>query len=191
MRRSATPWLVLGVAAVTAAVWVANRAYREVRDWGAEPAELVRDLPGDDLLPDAEFARTRAVNIDASSELVWRWLMRSGRPRGGWLRGRWLGQFDGYALTLALIEPPRVLVLWQGGAGQPWDLTWAFMIIDAPGGWRRLVIRTRARAHPGLLGRIWLTAFRLLDPLTVAATRRMLLDVKYEAEASRLDPLNG
>ncbi|NYE73888.1 hypothetical protein [Microlunatus parietis] len=190
MRRSAAPWLVLGVAALTAAVWVAARAYREVRNWGAEPADLARDLPGDDLLPDAEFARTRAVNIDASSELVWRWLMRSGRPYG-WLRGRWLGQFDGYALTLALIEPPRLLVLRQGGPGQPWDLTWAFMIIDGQRGWRRLVIRTRARAHPGLLGRIGLAGFRLLDPLTVATTRRMLLDVKYHAEASRLDPLSS
>lgn len=163
---------------------IAMRAYRQVRNWGAEADDLAREMPGDDLVPAAEFSRTRAVNIDASRESVWRWLVRSGRPLG-WLRGRWLGQFDGLALVVARADRPRVLVLRERQA-RWWDASWAFMIIAQPEGHSRLVIRTKARARPGWIGGLWLQLFRVMDPITVGLTRRLLLDIKYHAEADRL-----
>lgn len=176
--------LVFTAATAAAMAVIARRAYRQVRDWGAEADDLVRELPGDDLVADAEFRRTRAINIDADRATVWRWLVRSGRPLG-WLRGRWLGQFDGLALVVAVVRPPRVLVLKERATGW-WDVSWAFMIIARPAGHCRLLVRTRARARPGWIGRLWLRLFRMLDPVTVALTRRMLLDIKYRAEAERL-----
>jgi hypothetical protein len=177
---------LIEVAAVAATV-LAVRAYRQVRNWGADAADLVRELPGDELVPEVAFTRTRAINIDADPDLVWRWLMRSGRPVGGWLRGRWMGQFDGLALTVAAADPPHALVLRQRGS-EWWDVTWAFVIIEEPQGRSRLLVRTRASHRPGMIGRLPFIAFRMLDPVTVAVARRMLLDIKYHAEAARLEP---
>lgn len=175
---------LIEVAAV-AAIVLAARAYRQVRNWGAEPTDRVRVLPGDELLPEARFIRNRAVIIEADREVIWRWLMRSGRPLGGWLRGRWMGQFDGFALAVVVAEAPSALVLRQR-APALWDVTWAFVIIPAPAGHWRLLVRTRAGHGSGWVGRLQLFVFRLLDPVTVMLTRRMLLDIKFHAEAARL-----
>lgn len=163
----------------------AANAYRQVRDWGASPTDLRLSLPGDHLVPDPGFVRTRAVCIDADRSVVWRWLMRAGRPVGGWLRGRWMGQYDGFNLAVAAADPPNALVLEHLGSGPP-DVTWAFVIIEGPADGCRLLVRTRARARSGLLGSLRFVTFRWLDPVTVAAIRRLLLDVKYQAEAARL-----
>jgi hypothetical protein len=38
--------------------------------WGADPAEVASRMPGDDLLPRAQFRCTRAVTIDAPPAAV-------------------------------------------------------------------------------------------------------------------------
>ena len=40
--------------------------------------------PGDDLIPDANVVDTRAVDIDASPDAVWPWLVQMGYGRAGW-----------------------------------------------------------------------------------------------------------
>ena len=42
--------------------------------WGSTPAEVNAALPGDDLLPQAQFRCTRAITIQAPPSLVWPWL---------------------------------------------------------------------------------------------------------------------
>lgn len=51
------------------------------RTWG-----LVGDraLAGDDLVAQADFVETRAIDIDVAPAEVWPWLMQLGYGRGGW-----------------------------------------------------------------------------------------------------------
>lgn len=51
--------------------------------WGATPAETAASLPGDALVPHAQFKATRAITIDAPPEAVWPWLVQAGCQRAG------------------------------------------------------------------------------------------------------------
>lgn len=68
------------VAATVAGAPVLRRWYQR---WGATPEELARALPGDDLVPSPELTSTRAVDIAATPEEVWTWLVQIGHGRGG------------------------------------------------------------------------------------------------------------
>src|SRR6202140_4845042 len=46
--------------------------------WGATPAEGAGSMPGDALLPRAQFRATRAITIDAPPESVWPWMVQVG-----------------------------------------------------------------------------------------------------------------
>lgn len=52
--------------------------------WGATPAEAAEPMPGDGLLPRAQYRATRAITIAAPPERVWPWLVQVGVGRGGW-----------------------------------------------------------------------------------------------------------
>ena len=54
------------------------------RHWGATSAEIGVPLPGDALLPHAQFRSTRAITIDAPPDAVWPWLVQVGCLRAGW-----------------------------------------------------------------------------------------------------------
>jgi hypothetical protein len=51
--------------------------------WGATDAEVVRSLPGDELVPASMLGYTRAITIQALPERVWPWLAQMGQGRGG------------------------------------------------------------------------------------------------------------
>jgi hypothetical protein len=51
--------------------------------WGATPAETAASLPGDALVPHAQFKATRAITIDAPPGAVWPWLVQVGCLRAG------------------------------------------------------------------------------------------------------------
>jgi hypothetical protein len=51
--------------------------------WGATDAEVVRPLPGDNLVPHSSGGYTHAVTIRAPAAEVWRWLVQIGQGRGG------------------------------------------------------------------------------------------------------------
>ena len=52
--------------------------------WGATRAEVAMTMPGDVLLPSAQFRATRAITIDAPPAAVWPWLVQVGCGRAGW-----------------------------------------------------------------------------------------------------------
>ncbi|HJT64625.1 MAG TPA: hypothetical protein VJ839_07650 [Candidatus Limnocylindria bacterium] len=54
------------------------------KSWGVNPAEAVRVLPGDDVIPNANGGETRAITIDAPPAAVWPWLAQMGYGRAGW-----------------------------------------------------------------------------------------------------------
>ena len=70
-------------ASVGAAIaYVKGRA--AFRTWGVVPEEASRPLPGDDLVAEAEAIDTRGIDIAATPEEVWPWLVQMGYGRAGW-----------------------------------------------------------------------------------------------------------
>ncbi len=65
-------------------VIVARMADRWRTTWGVLPIEAVKDLPGDELIPEAASSETRGITIDAPPSAVWPWLVQMGYGRGGW-----------------------------------------------------------------------------------------------------------
>lgn len=78
MRRYA---LTLGVPAALAALTPPLTAWRR-HSWAATPAERIRPLPGDELIPGAPPG-TMATTIDAPPDAVWPWLAQMGCDRAG------------------------------------------------------------------------------------------------------------
>jgi len=48
------------------------------RTWGATPAEVGVAMPGDDLLPMAQYRSSRAITVGAPPDEVWPWLLQAG-----------------------------------------------------------------------------------------------------------------
>ncbi len=89
---------------------------------------------------------------------------------------------EGYAFRVALVDPPRALVLRQRPPEHPWNATWAFVLADDGPDRCRLLVRSRSTRSPGLAGRLSGLVGELLDPITLLMTRRMLLGIRERAE---------
>lgn len=50
---------------------------------GATDAEVLMEMPGDELVPSPMLGSTRAISIPATPEEVWPWLVQIGQGRGG------------------------------------------------------------------------------------------------------------
>jgi len=75
----------LGAAAASAGAAIGfSRARTEFRTWGIDPADVTKELPGDELVPEAEAIDTRSLDIAAPPKDVWPWLVQMGYGRAGW-----------------------------------------------------------------------------------------------------------
>jgi len=141
--------------------------------------EHVRQLPGDDLIPDCIGQLTHAITIQRPPRDVWPWLVQMGAgTRAGWYSYDRLdnggrpsahrlmpalqhivvgtlfpalpGRTDGF--TVLQFNPGFHLVIgWLAPDGTP-ITTWAFVIEDAAGGNTRLVARSRASKRYPIFG---------------------------------------
>lgn len=76
---------VAGAAVASASALAGYVSARTIwRTWGKDPAEAEKALPGDDLVIDAKAADTRGIDIAASPDRVWPWLLQMGYGRAGW-----------------------------------------------------------------------------------------------------------
>jgi hypothetical protein len=91
---------------------------------------------------------------------------------------------NGYALTVARLEPGRVIVLRQAPPEHPWNAVWTFVVQPQDATSCRLLSRSRAERPPAAGMRL---ANALLEPVTTIMTRRMLLGIKQRAEAEAID----
>ena len=57
-------------------------------------AEQTRALPGDELIADAKAQITHGIDIAASPEAIWPWLVQMGCRRAGWYSHDWLDNGD-------------------------------------------------------------------------------------------------
>jgi CAAX protease family protein len=132
--------------------------------------EKTRAFPGDDQIPQAIDTLTHGVTILRTPRDVWPWLVQMGAgTRAGWYSYDWLdnqrqpsatrivpelqhpaigsifpalpGVTEGF--TLLAIEPQRRLMLgWHAPNGTV-EVTWTFILEEAPHGGTRLLVRVR------------------------------------------------
>lgn len=172
--------------------------------WGATAQERDAAMPGDDLVPGAQYRTTRAVTVEVPPHTVWPWLVQVGCLRAGFYSddlldnlghpsarevipelqdltvGRWVPMSpfpptDDTAFKVHSFDPERWL-LWD----KP-DSSWAWVLVALPDGRTRLLTRVHARydwSRPAsaVLG------LALMELGDFAMMRRMLLGIKERAE---------
>jgi hypothetical protein len=76
---------IAGAAIASASAYAGFVSARTIwRSWGIDPEEAARALPGDDLVVEPKAVDTRGIDIAASPEQVWPWLLQMGYGRAGW-----------------------------------------------------------------------------------------------------------
>lgn len=83
-KRSAAVAAAAGAAGAAVAAAVAAGLWRLGRRSGVTRAELVRSLPGDELVPAATFVADRATVLSAPASAAWPWIVQLGKERAGW-----------------------------------------------------------------------------------------------------------
>jgi hypothetical protein len=177
-----------------------TRLRQRILNWGATDDEADAQLPGDELLPDADGVATRATTIDAPASAVWPWLAQMGpSPRGGAYTYDWIenllglnmhsvehvlsefqhpqvGETIGYGknrMSYAVVEPEHVLS--TRSADGNW--VWTFVLSEHDGR-TRLISRNRFRL-PRLRDRIGMVP---MEPASLVMERKMLAGIKQRAE---------
>jgi hypothetical protein len=180
---------------------------RHVREWGAQPGDAARVLPGDRYVPDAAYRATRAVTIHAPPRAIWPWLLQIGQDRGGYYSYDWLENLAGLDIhsadrivpawqtlaagdlvaaapgevgfRVAQIDPERVLVYSEGNA-----YSWVLALEPVTSQTTRLIARFQATGKPRALMGLLYTA--LLELPHFIMERKMLLGIKARAERTHL-----
>ena len=171
--------------------------------WGARPDEVLRKLPGDELLADAGIVSTRAITIDAPPAAVWPWLVQMGSGRGGVYTYDWIENLFGLnmhstrqilpqfqdvkagdelplgpgrpAMQVAVLDPERTFTI--RFADGNW--VWIFALF-AEDGRTRLISRNRITAPGAPPARLF--SMLLMEPGSLIMERKMLLGIKQRAE---------
>ena len=173
--------------------------------WGAAATEVAEAMPGDELLPKAQFRCTRAITIDAPPESVWPWLVQAGCLRGGFYADDLLDNL-GHPSATTILPEWQHLEIGQWAApmapGAPtaetafkvdsfeveqwllWakpDGTWVWKLTRRDDGTTRLVTRVHAdydwhKPATALFGVV------LMEFGDFAMMRRMLLGIKRRAQ---------
>ncbi len=95
-------WVFLGLIGlilviVLGAVLVPTLTRSYTDRWGATKSETQLALPGDEYVTKPTAVSTRAVNIDAPPQLVYKLLLQMGYKRGGWYGWDWFYKATGSA----------------------------------------------------------------------------------------------
>jgi hypothetical protein len=168
--------------------------------WGATAEEAAAQLPGDELLVDADGVATRAITIDAPPPAVWPWIAQMGpSPRGGAYTYDWIenllgldmhsadcvlpdyqhpqvGDGFGYGtskMSFKIVDPERVLAT-QSADG---NWVWTF-VLEEQDGRTRLISRNRFRLSK-LKDKVGMIP---MEPGSLVMERKMLRGIKQRAE---------
>ena len=175
------------------------------RRWGATRQEVAATMPGDGVLPRAQYRCTRAITIAATPEEVWPWLVQVGCLRAGWYAddllddrahpsartlvpelqdlevGRWLPMAPRPTQTTSFVvdsfQEPRWM-LWRTPAS-----TWGWRLRPLPDSRTRLVTRLNVLYdwhRPGTALGVPLMEFGDFPMM-----RRMLRGIRERAESEQ------
>ena len=174
--------------------------------WGSTNDEIVSAMPGDAILPSAQFVSTRAITINAEPVAVWPWLVQVGCGRGGFYSNDLLDNLARPSATTIVADLQHLEVgQWipMSPSSTPtektafrvdsfdvaswmlWakpDGTWSWRLTPTDSGGTRLVTRIHAVydwSHPltAILGVV------LMEFGDFAMMRRMLRGIKTRAES--------
>jgi hypothetical protein len=172
--------------------------------WGATTDEIGRELPGDELLPDAEIVTTRAISISAGPVFVWPWLVQMGSGRAGAYTYDWIENLLGLNMHSADVILPQFQDVKQGdefplGRGpqtvrieildperaftmrfNDGNWVWSFALVAEDGG-TRLLSRNRISA-PGASVAARVGSMLIMEPGSLVMERKMLYGIKERAE---------
>jgi hypothetical protein len=186
-------------------LFVTAPAYRHWHmRWGAMDEEVHASMQGDELVPNASFIATRAINIDAPAEKVWPWIVQMGYGRAGFYTydiadnggcpsadrildeyqqfevGDWTFNMNSvFGIELPINEFDAFKVKsFETNHWLLWEKpgsTWSWLFKQLPDGHTRLILRIRARPESFF----WTLFMEFGDP---PMARRMLKGIKSRAE---------
>lgn len=196
------------LAAAIASVATFDLVYRRflrppVLNWGATAHEATRQLPGDELLDDADIVATRAITINAPASAVWPWLVQMGPGRAGAYTYDWIENLFGLKMHSAdrivpewqrlavgdvlrsapekpgmrveILEPERIL----SNRSEAGDWVWTFALVPE-GESTRLLSRNRIAMKGGSAGQR--LGMLVMEPGSLVMERKMLHGIKERAE---------
>ena len=85
-----------------------------LRNLGATQEESDKEWPGDALLDRADRIFTRAVEIDAAPENIWRWIVQIGRDKAGFYSYELIENLAGFRVTNRETILPEFQTLEEG-----------------------------------------------------------------------------
>jgi hypothetical protein len=184
--------------------------------WGATDAELTAAMPGDEVVPRAQFNATRAITIAARPDQVWPWIVQLGYGRAGFYSydlidnarqpsadriieeyqqiavGDLIPMFhDSHGLAIAYRVDSFEANRWMLWAHRPHedeaaDSTWSWRLTELPGGRTRLVTRMK-QEYRWETPRLAIFNLALMELGDFAMERRMLRGIRARAERARRD----
>lgn len=196
--------LVGALASAFAVKSVYRRVLRErVLNWGATEDEAARQLPGDELLEEADIVATRAITIDATAAEIWPWLVQTGPGRAGAYTYDWIENLFGLnmhsadrivpewqtlkvgdvlrsgpdrpGMRVEILEPERALC----NRSEHGDWVWTFALVEENGS-TRLLSRNRIAMRGSSAGQR--LGMLMMEPGSLVMERKMLKGIKQRAE---------
>jgi hypothetical protein len=194
-------------------IWAASPLLRPWHmRWGAAQAEVAGPMPGDDIVPRAQFNATRAISIARPPQDVWPWIVQLGYRRAGFYTydlvdnagersadriideyqdvkvGDLIPMFhESHGLAIAYRVDSFQVNDWMLWVHRPHedeapDSTWSWRLTPLPGGGTRLVTRMKQDYR---WSTPWLAIFNLIlmEFGDFAMERRMLNGIKARAES--------
>jgi hypothetical protein len=182
--------------------------------WGAVLDEVHGAMPGDEVVPRAQFNATRAVTVDAPPERVWPWIVQLGYRRAGFYTydlidnasqrsaerileeyqhpavGDLMPMFKelhglAIAYTVTAFETDKWMVwVHRPNPSEEPDSTWTWRLTPLPGGGTRLVTRMK-QDYRWETPRLAIFNFVLMEMGDFAMERRMLKGIKRRAESAQ------
>ena len=169
-------------------------------NWGASDEDVVRCMAGDELHKDPVFNATRAVEIEASPEEIWPWIVQMGYKRGGFYAFDRLdnagipsadsiipeyqdvkaGDSLGFYRVVEIVPNESMLWIFHEGMGGWADATWSWGLYRIDDNRTKLVSRLRKDFARETIQQKIMYAF--VEATEIFMMRTCLLGIRHRAE---------